>query len=159
VEDNLAVGATISFKYPPVHIFSLMGAQALVDGSIGTDDWSTTWQGWRNIDIEAVIELKKNISIKYFKMRFMKDIPFDLVTPDEIQLWISANGKDYRQINTIKRPVLNSKTNKEIVDYSVSFKQAINARYMRVIAKCPQANSQENIKTERYLFSDEIYIR
>lgn len=159
VEDNRAAGAAISFKYPAVHIFSLMGIQALVDGSIGTDDWSTTWQGWRNNDIDASIDLKKNISIKYFNMRFMKDTPSDLVTPDEVQLWISSNGTNYRQIATIKRPVLNNKTSKEIVNYDVSFKQAVNARYMHVIAKCPQANSAENIKGERYLFSDEIYIR
>ena len=64
----------MTLKNPPSPQYSGGAADALVDGEIGTKQWQLGgWQGFEGVDLEAVIDLRKETAFNQIKLRCIED--------------------------------------------------------------------------------------
>jgi Domain of unknown function (DUF4838) len=159
VENNLATEGSIRFKNPYIPAFEGLGENTLIDGILGTDDWSTTWQGWGNTDIEAIIDTKKDGYISQFRMRFIKDSLNNLVWPQSVKLFSSINNIDFKEIANITLPLNHVSEKSHIITFEQQLKKPIYTKYVKVIAKWPGYTLKENRTIGSFMFSDEIYLQ
>jgi hypothetical protein len=158
-EKNIARGSLIKFKSKYLTEFIGTGKDALIDGVLGTDDWSTTWQGWSNQDIDATVDFGKAVTINSISMRFMKDLDYGLVVPSQLELFSSDDNITYKLISKVQQPVLDLKEKKEVIVFNYKFSRGVKINYLRVIAKWPGYINVNGNKKTSYLFSDEIFVQ
>jgi alpha-L-fucosidase len=141
-------------KYPGGGKFSL------VDGIYGSTNFNDgKWQGYNGNDLDAVIDLGKIKDIKNISASFLSDENSFIFLPSSVEYSISKDGKNYKQIGTLK----NNISEKNAAAFIHSFDMKISntsARFIHIIAKnigvCPKWHKGAGEKA--WLFCDEISI-
>jgi len=109
------------------------GAEALIDGVKGQDNWRLgNWQGYQGTDFEAIVDLGKVKAIKYISAGFVQDIRSWIWMPKDVTFYGSKDGKTYQKLATVKNLV-------PIHDYTIqtqnmSAKVNATVRYVKVKA-------------------------
>jgi hypothetical protein len=135
VPNNLALNKKISLTYPPTTIHAkYAGNNALIDGLRG--DLSSgldTWQGFYGGRFEGIIDLLKPVPVKSISIDFLKTPAVNVVYPEDIKFYYSADGKNYTEFINLQTSVVERNAQSEVTAFSVSGKP-VNCRYIKISA-------------------------
>jgi hexosaminidase len=96
-----AAGAEVLLHSAPEAKYASNGAATLTDTEFGGDKWGNgKWLGILDKDFEASIRLNKPQSISSLKLSCIEENGAGIFYPSSIEVWVSDNGEDYRQVGT-----------------------------------------------------------
>jgi len=151
------VKVKILSKYNPQ--YSGGGDIALIDGIRGGLDFKTGgWQGYQDVNLTAIVDLGKPENLSKIGAGFLQDVSSWILFPPEVEFWVSANGKDFRQAVIIKNDVPRNKRGAVKKDFVFEINK-IYARYIKVIVNKP-GNLPEwhpGAGNPAFFFIDEIF--
>ena len=150
---------TIILKNPPAPQYSGGADDALVDGEIGTEQWQLgSWQGFEGVDLEAIIDLKKETEFNRIELRCIEDQNAWIFAPTEIQIFTSNDGLNFKKLST-QMPSLVANTEGVHIRL-LGVKEKGKARYIKVIAKPlnPIPAWHKGAGGKGWIFADEIII-
>jgi predicted alpha-1,2-mannosidase len=150
---------TITLKNPPAPQYSGGAPDALVDGEIGTEQWQLGgFQGFEGVDIEAVIDLKKETDFRRVVLRTIEDQNAWIFSPTEIQVFTSQDGQSFEFFSSQTPDFKPNTEGVRIRDLGI--KKKGKARYIKLIAKPlnPIPAWHKGAGGKGWIFADEILI-
>jgi len=159
-----ARGCDVKLKDPYAAKYSGGGPNALTDGVRAPDEITTfsdnpVWQGFEQVDLDTIIDLKKTIQINRIAVGFLHEISSWIFLPQEVKFYISEDGRNFTSVGNIENSVSNqtAKTMRKEFTLSLQNKQG---RYVKVFAKnirfCPSWHQGSGGKA--WIFADEIAV-
>ncbi len=143
-----AIGKDVIYKtkwegYPA------QGAKTLTNGIKGTLTYSDgQWQGFTK-GFDAIVDFERREEIKSVAVNFMQIPGPGVYFPGEFKVLVSDNGKNYREIGTIKNQVGTKDPTLKFQKFEIKLEKPIMTRFVQVVASNPMKG---------YLFADEIVI-
>jgi predicted alpha-1,2-mannosidase len=150
---------TVTLKNPPAPQYSGGAPDALVDGETGTEQWQLGgFQGFEGIDIEAIIDLKKEADFNRVVLRTIEDQNAWIFSPTEIQVFTSNDGKNFEFFSSQTPDIKPNTEGVRIRDMGI--KKKGTARYIKLIAKPmnPIPAWHKGAGGKGWIFADEILI-
>ncbi|PVH26055.1 glycoside hydrolase family 20 protein [Sphingobacterium corticibacter] len=144
-----AIGKTVQYNTKWNDRYAAQGEQTLVDGRKGGVSYQDgKWQGFTS-DIELVIDLDRREEINRVAARFMQMPGPGVFFPGSIKVWISDNGKSYREAGSFVPHVDKHPEVLDIQSFEIKFDKPVMAKFIKFEAK--------NTK-KAFLFIDEIVV-
>jgi len=159
-----AVGCPVRLKHPYSPRYPGGGPGALTDGILSPEPLSLQpdyrcWQGFEEVDLEAVVDLGKEVSFRRVSAAFLQNTEAWIFLPLSVEFASSLDGGTFSAMKTIpgktsrKRPGIFKQTFQcEGPDFK--------ARYLRVsarnVGRCPAWHAGAGSKA--WLFADEIVV-
>lgn len=134
------------------------GQNAITNGLTATDDYKDkNWQGFKNRNFEAVVDMKELVSLKNISIRFLHHTEECIYQPEYVEFYISSDGKKYNSIGKVVSAVSElESTETQIKTFSIAAKDE-QARFLRIFAKTvDKCNGNDNKAV--YLFTDELNV-
>ena len=135
------------------------GDNALVDGTLGSDDYKDGhWQGFYGTDADIEIDLGQWDKINTIDIGFLVNAHDWILRPDTIQVYGSYNGKDYTLRGTF--PITTEVTSEGNFTFREKFEIPISTKLLRVVVKNP-GKLPEGLPGAGYdswIFIDEIVV-
>lgn len=136
------------------------GANALIDGIRGTDDFHDgLWQGYEGEDFSGIIDLGKEKGIFKVTPRFLFNANSWIFLPIDVRISLSSDGVKYFGEKIISNDIPQKSSEIVLKDFQANF-SGQKARYIKVIAesikKCPAWHPGAGGKA--WLFIDEIVV-
>ena len=137
------------------------GAKALIDGLTGPNNFMTgLWQGYHNVDFEAIVDLKNPTKINSISVGALQDIRSWIWFPKIVEFYVSKDGKEFQFIDK-KAHVFPDNEDRSITHvFESKLTKSTLGRYVKVVAKnygkCP--NWHLGAGGDTWLFFDEIRI-
>jgi beta-galactosidase len=155
-----AAGKKIDYLTPLDPRYPGQGPQGLVNGKIGAAEYQDdAWQGREQEDLVATIDLGEIVTLSKIGSRYLQDIDPWIFFPTSVVYEVSADGKTYRTVATLRNDVPADRQGTLIKTFSATFGQT-TARYVRVTATnigiCPPGHRGAGGKA--WLFVDEIMV-
>ena len=137
------------------------GDNALIDGVLGAEDFRTgTWQGYFDVDLNAIVDLDKETLIYNLKVSFLKDQRSWIFLPKEVDIFTSLDGINFKKESNWKFKI--PKNTDEVKVEIVHISKLGTARFIKVIAKkigkLPEWHLGAKHNGRSWLFVDEIQI-
>ncbi|MDB4036544.1 GH92 family glycosyl hydrolase [Polaribacter sp.] len=157
MDPNLKIG--LQTKY--ANQYNAGGDNALIDGVLGAEDFRTgTWQGYFDVDLNAIVDLGKETLIYNLKVSFLKDQRSWIFLPKEVDIFTSLDGLNFRKESNWKFKI--PKNTDEVKVETVHISKLGIARFIKVIAKktgkLPEWHLGFKHNGRTWLFIDEIQI-
>lgn len=151
---NKATGKNIILKNQPNEMYYQQGASTLVDGIQNNEGMvkSGLFLGFLGKDLEAVIDLEKNMEINKIVLRTFEQTESWIYRPSSVTVFISDDNKNWKEI-----PNTMAEDGKNI---SYVAENQIKARYIKILAK-PHGIIEKGMPGaghQSWIFSDEIII-
>ena len=137
------------------------GKDALADGIIGGEDFRTgAWQGYHDVDVNAIVNLSAPKTIHDITINFLSDQSAWIFFPDSAECYVSVDGENYTFVGSkdfnneeLDSPKLNT----------ISFTPADEQyQYVKLIAKkvgpVPEWHMGHQYDGKTWIFVDEIQI-
>jgi len=155
-----AAGCTVTLANPCSEKYTGGNDNALTDGKWGSTTYGDgCWQGFKGVDLAAVVDLGKEIRVNSIRAGFLRDCNSWIFPPKKVVFSISLDGEDFRVVKTFVEPVPESNGEIKTQDFFTETDNLI-ARYVKVYAEnvgtCPKWHPGAG--GEAWLFSDEIQI-
>jgi predicted alpha-1,2-mannosidase len=137
------------------------GAKALIDGLTGPNNFMTgLWQGYHNVDFEAIVDLKSPTKINSISVGALQDIRSWIWFPKEVEFYVSKDGKEFQFVDK-KAHVFPDNDERSMTHvFESKLSKSTFGRYVKVVAKnygkCP--NWHLGAGGDTWLFFDEIRI-
>ncbi len=156
-----AAGCPVTLTFPYKEQYSGGGKEALTDGEWGSSNFDDgRWQGFEGEDLEAVIDLGREIEIHSIRAGFLQDNPSWIFLPSQVTYSLSRDGVNFETAAAVEWPLpedmgpITTRTfYAELTDTT--------ARFVRVIAKnigtLPECHPGSPVGLP-WLFADEIQI-
>jgi beta-galactosidase len=153
-----AKGATVTYTTPYHARYPGGGPGGLVDGITGSADYQDMlWQGFEKNDLEAVIDLGKNVQISRIYSNYLQDIDSWIFLPTQVEYALSEDGKTFTTVAVLPDDVPAEKPGAFVKSFSARI-DPTSTRYVRVHAKniglCPPWHRSAGGKA--WLFVDEV---
>lgn len=153
-------GITLTLKTNYAPQYSGNGVNTLVDGLKGSEDFRLGgWQGYQGVDIEADILLSNDNPVRSVEVGFMQDINAWIFMPEIIELWSSADGKEYKVVGKVINDIPQNQWGTILKNFRIDV-DGLTDRYLKVkavnIKECPADHKGHGYKA--WIFSDEISI-
>jgi len=137
------------------------GDNALLDGEMGSDKTYNDghWQGYWGKDIDVELDLGKKTAVNHVLMRFMQNSTDWILSPKEISLYGSVDGKEWTLVRTEHfNPDYRQSGN--VIRNDAIRNLNLNTRYLRIVVKNPGLLPEftPGAGYDSYLFCDEIVI-
>ena len=152
---------TIEILSKPHVLYTAGGADALLDGIKGTENWRKgDWQGYFDTDFEAIVDLQKPTTVNSVTIGFLQDARPWILFPKMVEVFVSRDGKEYNMFGTANLTV--DANNEEVHTKDIILKSEFtNIRFVKVKAvnygKLPA--SHVSAGEPAYIFIDEIEIK
>ena len=135
------------------------GDNALVDGTLGSDDYKDGhWQGFYGIDADIEIDLGNNTQVNGIEIGFLVNAHDWILRPDKVEIYSSNNGKDYTLCGTF--PITTEVSREGNFVFREKFELPVSTRLMRIVVKNP-GKLPEGLPGAGYdswIFMDEIVV-
>lgn len=153
-------GRKVSIKHPYNSSYTGGGELGLIDMIKGNESFRTgAWQGYEQVDFDAVVDLGKEQTIKGISTSFLQNPGSWIFLPESVEYYISKDGEIYQKVFEEKNKIT-EKSKPEIKEFNINLSD-ISARYIRVLAKnmgiCPDWHFAAGGKA--WIFIDEITIK
>ncbi|MEN8153090.1 MAG: sulfatase-like hydrolase/transferase [Acidobacteriota bacterium] len=156
---HLAIGTKITLKNSYSPLYTGGSKNALINGIRGTiDHLDGQWQGFEKVDLDAVIDLGEQKSVKKINCSFLNSQSSWIFLPKKLEIAISDDGINFKQIKSFEE-LVKIRPKPEIIDYIAE----IPARFVRFIrikavntGICPKWHPGAGGKA--WLFVDEIIV-
>lgn len=137
------------------------GAEGLLDGILGTDNWRKgDWQGYQSQDFEAIVDLQGPKSISEFHSNYLQDQRSWILMPTKVEYFTSIDNIQFTLVATLDNDINPKKEDNSIKDFKF-ISNPINARYVKVKAynfgKLPEWH--QGFGGDAFIFIDEITIK
>lgn len=137
------------------------GDNALTDGVLGSDDTYTDghWQGYWGKDVDVNLDLGTSTAVKNITMRFFHNANDWILTPQTIEIYTSADGKDWQLAHTeLFTPDFRDRGG--FVRTLTIRNPKVTARHLRVVAKNPGPLPEWHLAkgNDSWLFCDEVIV-
>ncbi len=138
--------------------YSAGGENALIDFVRGSENFRTgTWQGFEEVNIDAVVDLGKSTELKKVSVGFLQDQVAWIFFPLTVSYYLSDDGKDFVKAGTVDNSVADNTPGALIKEFELKLSGA-KARFVRVVAvnrgTCPDWHPGAGKKA--WIFADEI---
>ncbi|HHH53527.1 MAG TPA: glycoside hydrolase family 92 protein, partial [Bacteroidetes bacterium] len=135
-------GRTVSIKYPYSSQYTGGGDDGLIDMIRGGENFADgSWQGYRGIDFEAVIDLGKTQDLQTVSAGFLQSAGSWIWMPEYVEFYYSIDGKNYKKIGKVMNDIDEKEANTVIKNFTLKTND-IKTRYIKVYAKnrgfCPK---------------------
>jgi len=135
------------------------GDNALVDGTLGSDDYKDGhWQGFYGTDADLEIDLGTWNKINSVEIGFLVNAHDWILRPDTVEIYGSYNGKDYTLRGTF--PITTEVTREGNFTFRERFDIPISTRLLRIVVKNP-GKLPEGLPGAGYdswIFMDEVVV-
>ena len=136
------------------------GDNALVDGSLGSDDYTDGhWQGFYGIDADLELDFGKYQKVNALNIGFLVNAHDWILSPNEIEVYTSNDGKNYKPYKsftlTTEIPLTGNHTFRERFELP-----NLSTRYLRIVVKNP-GKLPEGLPGSGYdswIFMDEVMV-
>jgi len=159
-QQNLAYGLAVTLAMPASKKYHGGESAALTDGLCGLEDYNLNWLGWEGDDLQAIIDLGSNKTIKTMAVNFMQDNNSWIFMPLEVSFFVSENGNDYKKLTSLTTKTDARKPGYILEEFTHTFAPE-NARYIKIVAisqkTCPLWHKGAGEKS--WIFADEIRIQ
>lgn len=150
----------IKSKYDPQ--YHAGGAEGLIDGIYGTENWRKgEWQGYQGQDFEAVLDLKEIKSIQNFSSNYLQDSRSWILMPTKVEYYTSSDNVNFTFVGSVENDLNPNVTDNTIKNFEFELKNSIKARYIKVKAtnfgKLPEWH--QGFGGDAYIFVDEIEVK
>ena len=143
-----------SEKYP------VGGGKALTDGLKGTDDYHCNWLGFEANEMEAVIDLQKEMDIRLISADFLQDHNSWIWMPKKVEFFVSNDGVSFKKVGEADVKSDEKKSGAFTENFKCEF-QNIKARYVKIqtssLLYCPDWHKGAGGKS--WIFCDEIIVK
>ena len=155
---NMATGKPSSLKTPPSKDYNKGGDNAWNNGIMGSDTRynDNEWLGWNGQDFEGTIDLGASQPINTVTTRFFNK-PSDWVyMPVWVSISTSDDGLNFKEI-TRRTDLQSVKDGVQTLSFAM---WAVNARYIKITAKCltPIEKGNPGEGNPGWLFVDEVKV-
>ena len=155
-----ATGKEVTIKNPYAPKYNGGGEFGLTNSLRGsTNHADGRWQGFEQVDLEAVMDLESVSEIIKITSGFLNNIGSWIFLPRYVEYGVSVDGKNFESVAKIENELPENYGEKIVKEFSVSFDK-IEARYIKVLAKnvgiCPDWH--QGAGGEAWLFVDEIIV-
>ena len=160
IQFNKATLKPIRLLQNPHANYTFKGAQTLVDGLRGTNNYRTGhWLGFYGSDMEAVIDLQQETEISNVEISACVEYGDWIFDARGLAVEISADGKNFTRIAAEEYPAMEGKRPGGITPHKLSF-DPIKTRYVKVIMKSEQQIPEWHGGRGKlgFLFVDEIVL-
>jgi hypothetical protein len=136
------------------------GDYALIDFIRGGENFRTgTWQGYEGVDLEVIVDLGSEQTIKNVTLGCLQDQNSWIFMPLEVIFYLSDDGTSFREAGIIRNDIDEHLTKPVMKEFSIEA-DGSKARYLKVIARnrgvCPSWHLGAGNKA--WIFADEIII-
>jgi len=156
---HLAVNKSIKLLSEYDQGYSGGARNALVDGFIGNSDYKSLWQGYRKKDLDVVIDLGKQTSVKTIEIGFLQSQLHSILLPSKVEFELSVDGKVFNAVGSMSYHTTKTVPDFQKKQFSSHFKET-TARYVRVhatnLSELPGWHIRP--KQEAFIFADEIQV-
>jgi hypothetical protein len=156
---NLALKKPVKSISQASPIYMGGNANILPDRLCGANEVKTNWLGYEGNDMDVVIDLEKETSIGSLSATFFQNALYWIFVPESVEYLVSDDGKNFKKLGTIMRPIPIETGGEQFIDYKLEFKP-LNARYIRVkadgINTCPAWHRGSGYKS--WIFVDEVVV-
>lgn len=154
-----ALNAKVTLKQPYSPRYTAGGTEGLVDGILGTHDFHDgLWQGYKGIDFEATVDLRRKKKISEIGAGFLQSTSSYIFMPKKVEFFVSNDGVYFRKVGAVKNNVSEKDPRTIRKNFAISLSPD-QFRYFRVIAKnigvCPPWHPGAGSKA--WVFVDEIF--
>lgn len=133
----------------PWEVYAAQKEFTLSNGEFGGLSYhDLQWQGFVG-NFDAYVDFERREEIKSVSMRFMQLPGPGIYFPDEFHVYLSDNGKNYREIEVVKNYRNSENPKLQFQTFQVDLVKPQMARFVKVIATNPKGG---------YLMTDEIVI-
>ncbi|MCP5105357.1 MAG: glycoside hydrolase family 92 protein [bacterium] len=158
--DKIPGGRDIHLATAYASQYSAGGDMALIDGIRGGKDFRTgTWQGYHGVDMEAVVDLGKQKTIRRIAAGFLQDNNAWIFMPLRVEYSLSKDGKRFSVAAVVPNVLPHRQGGSIVKDFSADIYPA-RARYVKIHARntgvCPPWHKGAGEKA--WIFVDEIVI-
>lgn len=136
------------------------GDNALLDGSLGSDDYTDGhWQGFYSIDADLEIDFGKVQKVNALNIGFLVNAYDWILRPNEIEVYTSNDGKNYKPFKTFNLkteiPLTGNHTFRERFELP-----NLSTRYLRILVKNPGKLPEGLPGTgyDSWIFMDEVMV-
>jgi len=153
---NKATNASVSFKEAPHKSYSTGGAFTLVNGETASSPRiNEQWLGWNGNDMEAVIKLEREESVREVEAGFLHEELSWIYFPERVDVLASSDGISYYSLGKADIDLTNGKRFVKLRT------DARSVRYIKIIAKNRGKipGGRPGAGENAWLFCDEIIIR
>jgi alpha-N-acetylglucosaminidase len=155
-----AFGKSVQLRNPYSPKYTGGGTYGLTDCQFGSTNFHDgRWQGFQGDDVEAVIDLGKEMEVKMVSINCLQNTGAWIFFPASVEFSISEDGVEFSAPVNIVNDVPNDKEGKIIKSFSASVGEG-EARYIKVKAKsigtCPPGHAGAGQKA--WTFVDEITV-
>jgi alpha-glucosidase len=135
------------------------GKNALVDGIVGGPDYKELWQGYRQKDIDVVIDLEKATMISSIQIGFLQSILHSILLPTQVTFSISYDGIEYKNVGKAKYHTVEDGPDYQRKTFKATFPES-SVRFIRIKAKNIENLPDWHVRPgqEAFIFSDEIIV-
>ncbi|WP_341903483.1 DUF4838 domain-containing protein [Fluviicola taffensis] len=102
IEGNLAFGKKVNSSSPPDKKYQSGDLSYLTNGVSGASDYNIHWLGWFGNDTELILDLDTLTQAKNISIHSLWNGKSWILHPSEVSCSISADGKTYSPIGTIR---------------------------------------------------------
>ena len=156
---NKAKGKDITVLTEYSETYPVGGAKALTDGLFGDMDFHNNWLGFQGNDMVVEIDLQEPKTISKISMNFLKAVNSWVFLPEEIKVEVSDNGKNYREVASVKGDNSDRYYLVKSIPFSLEF-ETEKAQYIRVTAismkQCPSWH--RGYGNPSWIFVDELIV-
>ncbi|MFH1567291.1 MAG: FN3 associated domain-containing protein [Gemmatimonadota bacterium] len=155
-----AAGRFLDLRFPASPRYPAAGPESLVDGRLGgTDFRDGNWQGFEEVDLDAVVDLGRDTAIQSVSARFLQSFPSWIWLPRQVSYYTSADGRRYELLGRVLNDVPQNQDGLFARDFTLAGLSA-TARFLRVhaesVGQCPPWHAGAGGKA--WLFVDEIQV-
>lgn len=156
-----AFAASISLGFPPSPRYNGSGDYGLVDGVLGTTNFSDgRWKGFSGDDLIAVLDLGDMTSISSIELYALRAESSWIFLPQWVRFEFSSDGENFHQLEMVSN-YTNTKESGRSLQVFATKKSIVDARYLRITARnfgvCPQGHAGEG--KPAWLFVSEIVVK
>jgi predicted alpha-1,2-mannosidase len=157
---KIPYGRKITLKYPYSHLYTGNSSMALIDYIHGGRNFRDGWQGFHEVDLDAVVDLGKIRRIDEVNVGFVQEHYSWIFYPKYLEVSFSNDGRSFSKPVRIENEV--SEKEDGLINQRLGSRfSGKSARYVRILAKnmgkCPEWHKGAGGKA--WLFADEIEIK
>ncbi|WP_035636276.1 glycoside hydrolase family 20 protein, partial [Flavobacterium gilvum] len=156
---NKATGKEVKYEKQYSKNYPGNGNNSLTDGFKGTKNHYQNWHGFEGDDVVATIDLGTPTEISSISIGTIQYFNNWMFMPKWVKFEISADGTNFKEIETVQNPVPTNVTEVMLNDLKTNFAKQ-KAKSIRVTAKniglCPEGSPGAG--KPAWLFVDEIIV-
>lgn len=157
---NKALGKTVTLQSEYAPQYAGSGSATLTDGFMATTAFKDkNWLGISGKDVIATIDMQESATFHSVTANFLADPNSGIYLPPKVSVYISENGKDFKQAGSYINNMIPRKGEPYLQSFIINCKK-IKARYIRLIAdafgEIPEGYLFKG--TMSWIFIDEIMV-